>query len=335
VADTPFVYDASPTTADTVVTLQELSSLMSTGGKGFVKDPRKVMHFVRRVGITVQASLEQSRGMRRMIEQLQLDREHAGTPTTLSPSDAAKFMPSEELARVVGGRVADELEAAVRIRKEADTTRRAARAELNQVRYVVSTMLESPGISPDTRDTFKHLLAELASKWPVDEDDSGGGANASVTGDAPVIAPEAVASTRAEISTQTPADALGMADAVVDTGDQVQTVSHTDDADAIPSGGVSGQGDDGADRPAIPAADVTLLGPPAPTASPLVDAPPADISRQGPATAGEPVHVTDAVGLGEAEPEAEPDAAIDGAENAEPDRNGEDGARGGLESVFG
>lgn len=201
VSNNSYSYDASPNTADTVVSLQEISAILESAGKSFFRDQRKVLHFIRRCGITLQAAQEQARGMRKLILDLQAERERSGAPTTLSPIDAAKYLPHEELARLAGGIAADSLEAASRSLKEAESTRRSALAELNQLRYLLSTTLESPSFSPDARAEFKRLLSKLSERWPEGAGGSDGPLPAGQQGAASVMGTGATGSAERTLGT--------------------------------------------------------------------------------------------------------------------------------------
>lgn len=96
-ADTGAVpYDASERTATSPLRLDEVDAVLAEGPKAFGRDPKGVMHFVRRVKLSFVDYREQLLALQREIEIARMHQGRIGTATTLSPADAFKYLSDEQ-----------------------------------------------------------------------------------------------------------------------------------------------------------------------------------------------------------------------------------------------
>lgn len=137
---------------------------MLAGDVRFLRDRHAAVHFLRRIQATLAEYHARSLEQQRALESLRMSVERSGRQSTLSPYDSAKFLTPEQLAELAGGRAAAELRAADKVRTEADTHRRAALAELNKLRFALSTVLETPSVDPATRRELRRLFEEYVSQ---------------------------------------------------------------------------------------------------------------------------------------------------------------------------
>lgn len=155
---TPPPYTPDPALANTRISYPDIEAILACGGRGFVRNSDAVMHFVRRVQLTMRLLIDQNNQLRGVIENQRIYRV-VGTPTTLDPMDAAKFLSPEQKASLFEGLKADGL-AKLRRREEtlakAQTrcTSLAAQAEL-----VMSIAADE--MSPATRDKVVAAIADL------------------------------------------------------------------------------------------------------------------------------------------------------------------------------
>ena len=117
------------------------------------------MVFMCRMQYTLDMLYGDLASLRGTIEELKVSNKRSGSPTTLSPSDAAKFLSSRELSGLVGKHAKEQIAAI-------ETAKATAVSELNRVRYTIATALRAPGISDEVRDMLRKISASVEAEFP-------------------------------------------------------------------------------------------------------------------------------------------------------------------------
>jgi hypothetical protein len=156
-------YEASAVMADTPLSSEEVEDILNRNGKGFVKDSRKVLHFVRRVEITIRAYRQQIRQLQYDIAEERSNRSRVGQATTLSPMDAFRFLSEEQQEKLFDAHFQEKLHALESLRTAAETAKAGLENERNRVRFAVSTLMEDPDVPAAVRERLRDLLAGAVS----------------------------------------------------------------------------------------------------------------------------------------------------------------------------
>lgn len=157
----PNEYDASDNTDGTYLPIEDVELIIETNGKGFAKDARKVMHFVRRVEATMRAYRNQIQGLQRDVIEARASRERAGMSSTLNPLDAAQYLTPAQKKSLFEGAWRDELGRLEAAQAEAHKAKMASQSELNRIKFAAASVLESKDLTPSARARLQELLRTL------------------------------------------------------------------------------------------------------------------------------------------------------------------------------
>ena len=159
-------YDASPNRLEELLTIEELRSILESDLKWMGKDSSRIFHMVSRMGRTLLAYRQQIQQLHRDVQQMNLSRAQVGTPSTLSPIDAVRYLTPEQLAGVVDSASRNVIEAAARQRKEAKAATADAIRCVHEVNLVVGALCDDVTIPPAVRDRLQLLMENLATSTP-------------------------------------------------------------------------------------------------------------------------------------------------------------------------
>ena len=81
--------------------------------------------------------------------------------SSLSPMDQVKFLTPEQLGKAVGGAMAQQIEAATRQRQETQLAKTVAVQAINELKLLVSGLIDDPGVPPSTKTELTGLLEKL------------------------------------------------------------------------------------------------------------------------------------------------------------------------------
>lgn len=146
-----FEYDDDPQRLDQYVSVDELTGLIDVEGRPFRKDAKRLLHFLNRVRTTLLAFRQQIQHLHRDVQAANIRATSIGTPTSLDPRSAARFLPPEEIAVLADELIKQKLAAIadterLTAQERADTLRR-----LNALKFAVSTVKEDYAIPSDVR----------------------------------------------------------------------------------------------------------------------------------------------------------------------------------------
>lgn len=154
-------YDDSDLALVRQVDVAELDRLLAVPVKTLVKNPQHVTHLLTRVRSTLAAAHETVAGMRRHIEQQQSYLARVGTPTTLNPLDAVRFLDDEQKELIFSRIARDRLANLRRLVDRAESERAAVEADLEVVRSVARALAEQTDLPPHVRAHVTRQLAAL------------------------------------------------------------------------------------------------------------------------------------------------------------------------------
>ncbi len=154
-------YDASPSRLDTLVDLDEAYRVMNADPKPFFKNPDRITHYASRVYRTLTAMREQIRSLHSSVQSIQISRAAAGAPSSLSPVDAVRYLTPEQLATAVGGATAATLQEATRAEKTAQILRAQALASINEIKLLLTPLLDEMRIDSTVRSRLSTILTHL------------------------------------------------------------------------------------------------------------------------------------------------------------------------------
>ena len=155
---TDVTYDASPNREDEPVDLAEISALASSDLRSFAKNPNWIEHFLRRVAKTIDAKNRMITALDKERSKAAIARAQTGAATTLSPLDAVKFLTPEQFASQADAVVRGSIEGAERAKREAKTQSAAATKTVNDVRLVISQIVDDISVPDAVRRQLRSLL---------------------------------------------------------------------------------------------------------------------------------------------------------------------------------
>jgi hypothetical protein len=162
-ADVAEHYDSSAEALFRPVEVDELSSLIATGGRA-VRDPHRLVHLLTRMRTTVTDSRETVTGLHRHIAQMQEYLGRTGTATTLNPADALRYLDDEQKENLFNRIARDRLKMLRVLVDNAEATRDELVGQLGQVRAAATAMAQRPDLPPAVRADFTRMLAYLPSE---------------------------------------------------------------------------------------------------------------------------------------------------------------------------
>jgi hypothetical protein len=146
-----FEYDDDPQRLDQYVSVDELTGLIDVEGKPFRKDTKRLLHFLNRVRTTLLAFRQQIQHLHRDVQAANIRATSIGTPTSLDPRSAARFLPPEEIAVLADELIKQKLAAIADTERLAAQERADTLRRLNALKFAVSTVKEDYAIPSDVR----------------------------------------------------------------------------------------------------------------------------------------------------------------------------------------
>lgn len=163
-----FEYDDDPQRLDQYVSVDEVSGLLEIQGRPFRKDAKRLVHFLTRLRLTLLAFRQQVQHLHRDVQAANIRATSIGTPTSLDPRSAARFLPPEEIATLADELIKQKLSAI----EQAERTVAAERADtlrrLNSLKFAVSSVQEDFAIPADVRARIATAFDGVFDSAPSD-----------------------------------------------------------------------------------------------------------------------------------------------------------------------
>lgn len=156
----PADYDASPDTAGLPLSPDDVGALIADGGRP-LRDQRRLAHFLERVQVSLIAAQSDVGRLQRHIQQLSVNRERVGQPTTLHPRDAVRYLPEDELEGLFTYISQQRLKTLSRLVADAQGRRDELVTDLHRVRAAAAELSAAADVPADVRARFGALLAQL------------------------------------------------------------------------------------------------------------------------------------------------------------------------------
>ena len=156
-------YDASAETAGLPLDASTVAALAADGGRA-LRDGRRLTHFLQRVQVTLQASAADIGRLHRHIQELAVNRERVGQPTTLHPRDAVRFLPEEELEGLFTFITQQRLKTLARLVSDAQSRHDELVSDLARVRTAAAELSVAADVPADVRARFGALLQTLPAE---------------------------------------------------------------------------------------------------------------------------------------------------------------------------
>lgn len=137
--------------------------------KSFSKDKKRIDAFVRRSYATAQALQTLKFSFDTELER-RSRQAPVGTPSNMSPEEAARFLSEPQLTRLFDRFMQQKLNAVEGMRKTAESDSHQIDAVVNTLRATVGELMQDSSIPPDVRQKFALALdraAEAAATMPV------------------------------------------------------------------------------------------------------------------------------------------------------------------------
>ena len=159
-------YDSSDDALYRPVDTDELAALINAGGRPVLRDAGKLTHLLTRMHTTLSSQQQTISGMHRHISQVQESIARQGTPTTLNPLDALRYLDDEQ-RELLFDRIARERLALLRhLVDDATGTRENLLTELDQIRRLATAIAQRPDLPVDIRGEFTRLITQLPAHVP-------------------------------------------------------------------------------------------------------------------------------------------------------------------------
>ena len=137
-----FKYDDSPQRLDAFVSVDEIDGLLADEGKQLAKDNRRTTHFLHRTRSTLLAVRAQIQALHKDVQLAQIRATSMGTPTTLDPRSAAKYLPPEELAQLGDALMKEKFEVMQKLESDLKAERATTLRQSASLKFAVATVLE-------------------------------------------------------------------------------------------------------------------------------------------------------------------------------------------------
>lgn len=164
-----FEYDDSPERLDRYVDSDEVSSLIELDGKPFKKDVRRLVHFLTRVRTTILAYRQQIHNLHRDVQSANIRATSIGTPTSLDPRSAAKFLPPEEIATLADELIKQKFAALDSEAKNLEADRADHLRRNNLLKFAVSSILEDYSLPAEVRNKVASAFEGVLDPVPAPE----------------------------------------------------------------------------------------------------------------------------------------------------------------------
>jgi len=146
-----FEYDDDPQRLDQYVSVDEVSGLLEIQGRPFRKDTKRLVHFLTRLRLTLLAFRQQVQHLHRDVQAANIRATSIGTPTSLDPRSAARFLPPEEIAALADELIKQKLSAIEETERKVAAERADTLRRLNSLKFAVSSIQEDFAIPADVR----------------------------------------------------------------------------------------------------------------------------------------------------------------------------------------
>lgn len=160
-------YDDSDAALYRQVDIREVDELLADGVRQFVRDGAKIKHLLLRVRSTLVAAHETVRSQRRQIEEQGQYLARVGTPTTLNPLDALKYLDDEQKERIFDRISRERLQTMRSLVQRAQQERETLSGELETVRDVARALSQMAELPPHVRADVTKMLASLPTEPAV------------------------------------------------------------------------------------------------------------------------------------------------------------------------
>lgn len=147
-----YQYDDAPHRLDEYVSVDEIDGLLNDEGKAFSKNPKRVLHFLSRVRNTLLAFRQQIQALHRDVQSANIRSTSIGTPTSLDPRSAAKFLPPEEIAALADELIREKLAALRTAEAEVAERRADVLRKANALKFALATIVEDYSIPESVRE---------------------------------------------------------------------------------------------------------------------------------------------------------------------------------------
>lgn len=154
-------YDDSEAALFSQVDVAEIDELLKVGVRQFLKDGSKIVHLLTRVRMTLVAAHMTISSMRRQMNEQSAHLARIGTPTTLNPLDALKYLDDEEKERIFDRIARERLKMLRDLIARAQGDAAAVSGELSAVRGVALSLSQTADLPPHVRAEATKLLASL------------------------------------------------------------------------------------------------------------------------------------------------------------------------------
>jgi len=162
-----FEYDDAPEQLDRYVDSDEVTSLIELDGKPFKKDARRLVHFLTRVRTTLLAYRQQIHNLHRDVQAANIRATSIGTPTSLDPRSAAKFLPPEEIATLADELIKQKFAALDSEVKTLEADRAEHLRRSNLLKFAVSSILEDYSLPAEVRDKVASAFEGVLDLTPA------------------------------------------------------------------------------------------------------------------------------------------------------------------------
>jgi hypothetical protein len=164
-------YTPDPTTRNLPISSVELEEIVTSKGRGVLKNAASFLHLLARFQATMTQHRHQITALHAQIQRMQLEQSHAGAATTMHPIDAVRFLSPEELRAVMEPFLRQKFDVTQRNLAAARALQSELSVLVNGLRFQLAGLLDDPNVPAHTRAQVTALLeaAERASKVPSDD----------------------------------------------------------------------------------------------------------------------------------------------------------------------
>lgn len=151
-------YIPDPSTEDQLLDADEVEALLAGKLRKFAGDKRKVRHFLRRTLATLQAYRQEIQHLHRQVQEINLRSQVGGTPTTLDPRDALRFLPEQELVSLVDGHLRTRVQAVEQEAAEYKAARQQLASDINRFKFAANSLLDDPNVPAGAKDQIRRAM---------------------------------------------------------------------------------------------------------------------------------------------------------------------------------
>lgn len=156
-------YDDSPMWADTALSPEDVEAVVEDGGKVFARNTKALMHFLRRVLITIRSYQATIRHLDGEVQDLRMSRSRMGAPPTLSAAQMLQYMSPEQQIEAAGPALRAQYDRLERAERDAEAAKLGAQNERSRIRFELGRIGDDPEIGSVARERIAALLEQLGS----------------------------------------------------------------------------------------------------------------------------------------------------------------------------